>query len=414
VSLDRLNFFEPFERLPPNHENQLTRALLVALRLSSAAHRCWLTRAKLEPRLLHGPLIFRTQRRAILDATDVGDPVPIVSVFLTPTAPVSEDVVVLESDRGQVLDAIIEYSIHKVVVVENKIGADDFEQARRINLGKGGVAISPGEEVRFVLWPDLLRDFAMLLEGDAVGGSEALVLRDFLRFVEDRFPRLGPYHSLGLARGDEFRVTRRLQDILAGVARQEVWIDRYGRPSMELPPLTGVAARAYLSLEHRGGDRFVEFSAYPADTLSQAREFYASQPKVEAVRKLADAQGWAVEPNFHFGHFEAGYVFCTSSIITDDYLDLWQREISTTASVPRTDWPRYLKWLSESGITNDGDEAEFHRHFTRTARQTASPRPGVALRRRWSLAEAEELDANGAFADEVADALSMTVAALKR
>ena len=40
-----LSFFETFERLPPNHENQLTRALLLVLRLSPVVHEAWLTRA---------------------------------------------------------------------------------------------------------------------------------------------------------------------------------------------------------------------------------------------------------------------------------------------------------------------------------------------------------------------------------
>ena len=39
---DRLNFFEPWER-PANHENQLTRALLGALRYCPIAHPAWLS-----------------------------------------------------------------------------------------------------------------------------------------------------------------------------------------------------------------------------------------------------------------------------------------------------------------------------------------------------------------------------------
>src|SRR5207302_489680 len=41
---DPLNLFQPFENLPPNHENQLTRALLLVLRLCPIAHECWLSR----------------------------------------------------------------------------------------------------------------------------------------------------------------------------------------------------------------------------------------------------------------------------------------------------------------------------------------------------------------------------------
>jgi len=42
MARDPLNFFSPYENLPPKHENQPTRALLVVLRLSPAAHMAWL------------------------------------------------------------------------------------------------------------------------------------------------------------------------------------------------------------------------------------------------------------------------------------------------------------------------------------------------------------------------------------
>lgn len=40
--LQPLNFFAPYADLPGHHENQLTRALLVALRYSPMAHAAWL------------------------------------------------------------------------------------------------------------------------------------------------------------------------------------------------------------------------------------------------------------------------------------------------------------------------------------------------------------------------------------
>jgi hypothetical protein len=38
MDLDRLNVSSPFEDAPPKHENQLTGALLVTLRMSPIAH----------------------------------------------------------------------------------------------------------------------------------------------------------------------------------------------------------------------------------------------------------------------------------------------------------------------------------------------------------------------------------------
>jgi hypothetical protein len=62
VKRDPLNFFQPFENLPPGHENQLTRALLLVLRLSLIAHAAWLASVvpmrhelqELDEKLAHG------------------------------------------------------------------------------------------------------------------------------------------------------------------------------------------------------------------------------------------------------------------------------------------------------------------------------------------------------------------------
>ncbi len=42
IPRNALNYFEPYEALPPQHENQLTRALVVVLKLS--VHAAWLCR----------------------------------------------------------------------------------------------------------------------------------------------------------------------------------------------------------------------------------------------------------------------------------------------------------------------------------------------------------------------------------
>ena len=46
LNRDTLNFFDPNPDIPAHHENQLTRAFLVVLRMSPAAHQEWLS---LEP-----------------------------------------------------------------------------------------------------------------------------------------------------------------------------------------------------------------------------------------------------------------------------------------------------------------------------------------------------------------------------
>src|SRR3954447_15515177 len=90
VESDALNFFLPFRRLEPNHENQLTRALLVVLRYSPMAHAAWLRLVAPEHHLQQLPVPeFRTQTRAVRHAEEGDEPADLVSVFLTPEAPLS-------------------------------------------------------------------------------------------------------------------------------------------------------------------------------------------------------------------------------------------------------------------------------------------------------------------------------------
>jgi hypothetical protein len=408
VERDALNFFEPFERLPANHENQLTRALLLVLRLSPVAHESWLARAAPGRRLPELPVaVFTTQRRAVRIETSAEDQVPIVSVFLAPSRPLGEDVIVKASDRLQVLDAVIEYGDALVMVVENKVAEASDAQARELNITGAGVVIAPDQERQVVTWPQVIGDVTGIVERELVGGAERAVLEDFLAYVEDHFAELGPYRTLGLARGNEFRTRRRLRALLGEASRREGRIDKWG-PTVELPELPRTASRAYLFSVDGG----IELSVYPADTLSQARAFYKRPAAVAALQALATEANWKVMPNYHFGHMEGGYGWTTTTIDAERYVALWQAKIDETNVVKRDDWDKYWTWLIQEQIASPEDRIEFDRHFTATNRQTATPRPGLMVVRRWELNEAEALDGQHRLSTEIAGALQKVVEVL--
>src|SRR3954451_10473758 len=101
---DRLNFFTPFHRLPPNHENQLTRALLVVLRYSPIAHAAWLRLVAPDRQLQELPKAsFVTQRRAVREAGEDDPEAELISVYLAPEEPLTDDEIIVETDRSQVL-----------------------------------------------------------------------------------------------------------------------------------------------------------------------------------------------------------------------------------------------------------------------------------------------------------------------
>ncbi len=405
---DALNFFEPFERLPPNHENQLSRALLLVLRLSPIGHESWLARAAPGRRLHELPIaVFNTQRRAVREESGAEDQVPVISVFLAPNQPLGEDVIVRESDRLQVLDAVIEYGDALVMVIENKVAEASDAQARELNITGSGAVIAPGQERQVVTWPEVIGDVTGIVERALAAGAERAVLEDFLAYVEDHFAELGPYRTLGLAKGNDFRTRRRLRALLGEAAARDARIDKWG-PTVELPELPGTASRAYLFPVDGG----IELSVYPADTLSQARAFYTRPAAVAALLSLAIDPDWKVMPNFHFGHMEGGYAWTMTKAPVERYIALWQEKIGETGAVKREEWDDYWAWLIEAQLATADDRVEFDRHFTETNRQTATPRPGLMVVRRWELSQAEALDGQHKLAEEIAAALQRASSAL--
>ena len=311
------------------------------------------------------------------------------------------------SDRQQVLDAVIEYGDALVVVVENKVAEASDAQARELNVTGSGVVIAAEQERELVTWPEVIGDITGIVERELVGGAERIVLEDFLAYVEDHFAELGPYRTLGLCAGNEFRTSRRLRALLGEAAAQEARIDKWG-PTVELPELPGTAARAYLFATDGG----IELSLYPADTLSQARAFYARPGAVAALRALSEADDWKVSPNFHFGHMEGGFVWTSTRLDGDHYISLWQDRIGQTNTVKRDEWDAYWGWLIEKELAEQSDRVEFDRHFTASQRQSATPRPGLKLARRWGLEQAEALDGLGKLGPSIAAALQTASDAL--
>lgn len=263
VTTDQLNFFSPFAGLPPNHENQLTRALLVVLRLSPAAHATWLRFVAAERQLQYLPMAtFATQRRVLHQAGADADSADVISVFLAPEEPLSGGGIVTESDRGQVLDAIVDYGGELLVVVENKIVPAEATQALELNPTGGPVSIGD-KEVVVVIWRDLLDALIALRERRLVGGTEDALIDDFLTYVEDHFGELGPFRTLRLCHGNEFRQRRRLRQILAEGTGADASINVYG-PHIVATAGDVIGSDAYLMV---GSDGSIELAVKSQDVV---------------------------------------------------------------------------------------------------------------------------------------------------
>ena len=255
-----------------------------------------------------------------------------------------------------------------------------------------------------LLWRDILEAFIALRERNLVTGAEAILLDDFMTYVEDYFPSLGPFRTLALCGRDHGRMTRRLRQLLGEVAGCEPVVIDYG-PFVKLS--SDLVSHVFLRVAD--DEEGIELSFSPALTLTQARNFYQRHEVVSAIKELARRQEWYARPNFHFGY--RSFSFKTSGPIElDEYIDLWEQRITDgEGEVPAKDWGSYWEELVALGVVDPDDRSRFNRDFSN--RPSATPQPGLVVRRRWPIAEAEALDSQGRFTNEVQEALSQVLAA---
>ncbi len=382
-----LNFFEPYERLAPGHENQLTRALLVVLRYCPIAHQAWLSLIDPGSQLHKLPQPTFSTQCALILSKPTDESIRGISVLCTADAP---EVVtgVMESERVQVLDGIVRYDNDLVIVMESKLDGPVHDlQARYINLHEQPVHFD--DNVCSISWRDILSAFEDLADEKRAltGGAERIILLDFLEFVDRNFPRLGPFNTLHSCAGEPSRIRRRLDTIIKdAIGGEAIRVN-----SITLPGRRRHHAVISAHIEYVPEKREVQLAMYPADTLEQARIFYKRPKAPERVLAL-ESKGWGVSPNFHFGFMAKGLSWTRATVSSAEYMRHWQKHIGETRQVDRTDWATFWDQLVSLGFAQETDRELFDRDFTNTDRKSASPRPGIRCSFVWPFEEAERLD----------------------
>ena len=350
----------------------------MVLRYSPMAHAAWLRLVAPERHLQQLPVAsFRTQTRAVRLAGEEDEPADLVSVFLTPEAPLSAAVVITESDRTQVLDAVIDYGGELLVVIENKVAEDDDRQARELNITGARIRLADGQEAVVVLWRDVLEAFIALRERSLVAGAEA-----------DADRRLPALHGGLLPRPrtvpDPAPRPRQLVPADTPTAAAPGRGGRSGRGDRRLRPLHRDARRR--------GHRREDLPAHDRQrTAGRTRHVPGrhAQPGAGILHRprrspaspaLRERPGWHAGPNFHFGHMQRGFCWTTTRATARRVPGAVEERDPLGRQCAARGVGQYWAWLEDERIAASQDRPEFDRHFTHTQRRTATPRPGFGSR----------------------------------
>ncbi|MET0790489.1 MAG: hypothetical protein ABW061_03130 [Polyangiaceae bacterium] len=411
--MNHLNLFHPYERRGAGHEDALTRAFLLVLRGVPLAHATWLALVDRAHRANRGEGVpalhtLPTPRVYLQTAKVPEETARIVSLVQTDEE-VFRGADAMASERRQVLDGVVSYGDFAIVVENKPRNRDIWEGQLDVNVPEG-VAHDP--RVACIAWKDLVSAFEGLAEAGHLGVAEAMVLRDFLDYVSDHFPRLRPYSKVALCGTDEWRLERRCEALLKSIAGSQN-VDYHRGWGYYIQLADNLCARK-IGLFPGGKDDQPDslvVEVDPADTIGQARLTYASV-QFDRVQKLLEDARWRATPNFHLMFMTSGCFRIGGALDVPEYWATWAANLDSIRQWRRSEFDDAFDRLLGLGIVKPSHRTAFDEQTIGTRRPNVGFAPGVTLRWTLPLGEAVALDAQGKLESEITEAMARAATAL--
>jgi len=417
--MERLNYFNPYKSKGAWHEDQLTRAFLVVVKMVPLALSAFLdlirdrqTTAKSErplpslSDLLIQDVTIHTQRTSVPQTTG-----RLVSVLMTDEHWTTENKV-QESTRDARYDGVLCFDPDWIIVIENKplhqnIWADQLNPSL---LPEGHEIVIDPEPVA-LRWGDVVNRLTALLDVNWLGSTERQLVSDFLEFLDEQFDYLNPYDTFGRCKDSMSLLHKRCETILDAIAPGQVkwqggWSTHYfelrsARQRSEVP-----VKRCALCPKQAGEDMSIELAMWPGDTMNQARSFYKYLSEHGATPFLnLKNQGWIVKTNFHFGFIQKGFGHgVRTTLAVEDYLRYWEgNPRSIEQLVPdEHGFETSLRKLVADGLIGESDVPAVLAKAVALGATNLNVIPGFEVIYRWSLADAVAIDKkNDGMVEEV-------------
>jgi hypothetical protein len=413
-----LSIFRPYER-DAKHEDQLTRAALIVLKLVPLAHEAFLgvvgsERLSALPR----PRFDMQTEKLVSLEIEAEDPevVELVSVFLGPHENLMEaQEPNLASKRRARYDGVIQYGSRLLVVIESKLYANASEQ-QSLDINTGGLA---HEKKRWVpvRWQELLDRWWNLTELGVLGLAETEVLNDFFDNAEENFGDLLPYTDLERCGDHRGRRLRRLRTILEKATGFSAEVrDVLGHAGVKFPG-DQVVAVDRVSLYIEDGNLVV--SMWPAELAPQYKRVFSDSKRAEALIALTADPAWQVHANFHLAYWRASGPrrwYPARHLAGAEYVRQWVKDFQDhrAGRRPREDLqdPSFRHWLVEGGYALESEMESLDEWANKLPMDKFDVRPSIQVTRSWEWADAVAQDSTGELAAEVRDAINQVLVAL--
>lgn len=413
-----LSIFRPYER-EAKHEDQLTRAALIVLKLVPLAHEAFLNLIQAKPlSALPRPRFDMQTEKLVPLGTEVEDQQvsELVSVFLGPHEDLSASIKPdLASERRARYDGVIQYGSDLLIVIESKLYANASEQ-QALEINTGGL---PEAESRYapVRWQELLDRWWNLTELSVLGLAEAAVLDDFFENAEENFGDLLPYTDLDRCGDNRSRRLRRLKAILEKATGFPAEVrDVWGHAGVKFPTNQVTAFdRASLYIK----DDTLVLSIWPAELAPQYKHVYSNSKRAEALIGLTKDPAWQVAANLHLAYWRAAGPqrwYPQRHLDGSSYVRQWVKDFQDGRAGRRPreklNDPKFRAWLIERNYASEGEMKDLDEWAEKLPMDKFDVRPSIQVTRSWHLANAIARDREDQLVREVRESINQVLAAL--
>lgn len=415
--MSHLNYFEPYQSRPAGHEDQLTRAFLVLLRMVPLAFSEFLERVRnrqpeagydhLLPRLseVDDDLRFETQTSSLDTEREW-----LVSLLMTDEHLPLEDELGSRERRAR-YDGVLSLADH-ILTIENKPHREDVwkDQMNPDLPDDATLSIEAGARPVVLPWKEMIQALTNLRNQGRFDPTSMALVDDFLAYVDRHFDYLNPYPTFAACQESRLRINKRCAQILRSIGGEELVQSTSGnRHYLRLRGGTVAARRMYLHAGPRDADEveFISSSVHPADLVDQARPFYKAVDR-DGVLALEEDPDWRIRPNLHLSYRGTHLVYTSAEPDPGDYLDYWiehRDRIGRVSGVP--EMKEAVGQLYEDGWFTEEDVERFEEEFVEKRGSFVDICPGVSLRTKWPIQEARDLDdGEGRFVEAVRERLN--------
>lgn len=413
--MKHLNYFEPYSE--GDKENNLTRAFLVVLRHSPAALLLFYDLVLQSFKNNHNsnksetgpPSTSGIELGDVKLGTQVGDLEEydsnnFLSVLLTDDAELDIDKEIVESSRNAIYDGVVAFLPLLTLVIENKPRSSDVWRGQ-LNPNLEGTEGELLKTPSVVEWSEIIHGLNELTDHPSVGGSEKLLIQDFMEFVNSRFNYLNPYDRWFRCKNEEELLERRIKTILEEIVTDPESIGKQRNWYHYISTGLGELKRIGLGLIETNNKYGLSVTAHFGDTMSQSRKLYENTDfTLEEIRDL-EAKGWSYEPDFTVMHISRHIVeFETPKDKEEFYFTYWREHLDLLKQRSRKKLRTLLEEAEKKGLIQIDEEKkeELDEKIYKTGRRdNLNICPGIHLHYDFSPEEANRLDDKGVLEEEI-------------